>query len=148
MREEDTFHYRAIHPKGGNSAEVEYVDTWVSYSGRYKGADTFACMGPWLVTKDEIADPHNLAVSCHHQGRLITEDNTANLFFKTAEVIAFLSGYMTLYPGDIVSMGTALKKSAKGGAIQNVDLSKLGGPVSVTIEGLGTLSNGVRHVDG
>jgi 2-keto-4-pentenoate hydratase/2-oxohepta-3-ene-1,7-dioic acid hydratase in catechol pathway len=146
MRSEDTFHYRAIHPKAGDPKAIEYVDTWVSYPGRYKCCDTFACMGPWLVTKDEIGDPHNLAVSCSHQGQLVTEDNTENLFYKIPEVLAFLSSHLTLLPGDIVSLGTALKKSAQGGAVQNVDLNKLGGPVSVTIEKIGTLTNDVIHV--
>jgi 2-keto-4-pentenoate hydratase/2-oxohepta-3-ene-1,7-dioic acid hydratase in catechol pathway len=146
MRAEDTFHYRAIHPKAGDPKAIEYVDTWVSYPGRYKCCDTFACMGPWLVTKDEIADPHNLAVSCSHKDQLVTEDNTENLFYKIPEVLEFLSSHLTLLPGDIVSMGTALKKSAQGGAVQNIDLNKLGGPVSVTIEKIGTLANDVVHV--
>jgi 2-keto-4-pentenoate hydratase/2-oxohepta-3-ene-1,7-dioic acid hydratase in catechol pathway len=146
MRAEDTFHYRAIHPQAGDPKAIEYVDTWVSYPGRYKCCDTFACMGPWLVTKDEIADPHNLAVSCSHKGQLVTEDNTENLFYKIPEVIEFLSSHLTLLPGDIVSMGTALKKSVQGGAVQNIDLNKLGGPVSVTIEKIGTLTNEVVHV--
>lgn len=146
MRAEDTFHYRAIHPKADDPKAIEYVDTWVSYPGRYKCCDTFACMGPWLVTKDEITDPHKLAVSCSHQGKLVTEDNTENLFYKIPEVLAFLSSHLTLMPGDIVSMGTALKKSAQGGAVQNIDLNKLGGPVSVTIEKIGTLTNDVIHV--
>jgi 2-keto-4-pentenoate hydratase/2-oxohepta-3-ene-1,7-dioic acid hydratase in catechol pathway len=145
MRAEDTFHYRAIHPKGDGSNEIAYIDTWTSYPGRYKGSDTFACMGPWLVTTDEIPDPHALRVSCSHRGALVTDDNTVNLFYKVPEVIEFLSNYMTLLPGDIISMGTALKKSAAGGAVQNIDLNKLGGPVSVSIEGLGTLENSVRH---
>lgn len=146
MRGEDTFHYRAIHPNAKDPKEVEYVDTWVSYPGRYKCCDTFACMGPWIVTKDEISDPHNLAVSCSHKGQLVTEDNTQNLFYKIPEVLAFLSSHLTLLPGDIVSMGTALKRSARGGAVQNIDLNKLGGPVSVAIEKLGTLTNDVIHV--
>jgi 2-keto-4-pentenoate hydratase/2-oxohepta-3-ene-1,7-dioic acid hydratase in catechol pathway len=146
MRGEDTFHYRAIHPKAGDPQAIEYVDTWVSYPGRYKCCDTFACMGPWLVTKDEIDDPHNLVVACSHQGRLVTEDNTQNLFYKIPEVLEFLSSHLTLMPGDIVSMGTALKKSAQGGAVQNIDLNKLGGPVSVTIEKIGTLTNAVVHL--
>jgi 2-keto-4-pentenoate hydratase/2-oxohepta-3-ene-1,7-dioic acid hydratase in catechol pathway len=54
---------RRIHPNAGDPKAIEFVDTWLSYPGRYKCCDTFACMGPWLVTKDEIADPHNLAVS-------------------------------------------------------------------------------------
>jgi 2-keto-4-pentenoate hydratase/2-oxohepta-3-ene-1,7-dioic acid hydratase in catechol pathway len=121
------------------------VDTWVSYLGRYKGSDTFACMGPWLVTKDEIPDPHALQVTCSHRGKLVTDDNTANLFYKIPEVIEFLTTYMTLLPGDIVSMGTALRRTAHGGAIQNVDLNKLGGPVTVAIAGLGLLENSVMH---
>jgi 2-keto-4-pentenoate hydratase/2-oxohepta-3-ene-1,7-dioic acid hydratase in catechol pathway len=146
MRIEDTFHYRAIHPKAGDPKAIEYVDTWVSYPGRYKCCDTFACMGPWLVTKDEIEDPHKLAISCSHKGQVVTEDNTENLFYKIPEVIEFLSSHLTLLAGDIISMGTALKKSAQGGAVQNIDLNKLGGPVAVTIEKIGTLANDVVHV--
>ena len=146
MRDEDTFHYRAIHPKNGGHKEIEYVDSWVSYPGRYKGSDTYACMGPWVVTRDEIPDPHMLTVSCRHQGELVTEDNTENFFFKLPELLQFTSRYMTLEPGDIISMGTALKKSAQGGAVQNIDLNRLGGPVSVTIDKIGTLTNTVAHL--
>ena len=147
MRGEDTFHYRAIHPAKDDPARIEYVETWVSYPGRYKGSDTFSPLGPWLVTRDEIADPHALTVSCHHRGELVTADSTENLFYKVPEVLAFLSQYMTLLPGDVVSMGTALKRSAPGSrAVQNVELDKLGGPVSVSISGIGTLENPVELV--
>lgn len=146
MRDEDTFHYRAIHPKNGDGNEIEYIDSWVSYPGRYKGSDTFACLGPSIVTKDEIPDPHMLAVTCLHKDVLVTEDNTENLFYKVPELLEFITRYMTLEPGDIVSMGTALKKSAKGGAVQNIDLNRLGGPISVTIDKIGTLTNTVMHL--
>jgi 2-keto-4-pentenoate hydratase/2-oxohepta-3-ene-1,7-dioic acid hydratase in catechol pathway len=145
MRTDDTFHYRAIHPAEEGGDGIEYVDTWVSYSGRYKGTDGFGPIGPWIVTADEIPDPHDLTVTCVHQGRVITEDSTANLTHKVAEVISFISGYQTLEPGDIIAMGTALKASAAGGtAVQNVNLTRLGGPIEVTISGIGTLSNPVE----
>jgi len=144
MREDDTFHYRAIHPSRTNKQEIEYRDTWVSYPGRYKGADTFSPMGPWLVTKDDVPDCHALAITCSHQGELITADNTANLFFKLPQVIAFLTHYMTLLPGDIISMGTALKAGGGGKAVQNIPLHEKGGPVTVSIEGIGTLENPVE----
>jgi len=145
MREQDTFHYRAIHPKKDGTEGIEYVETWVSYSGRYKGSDGFGPIGPWIATADEIADPHALTVSCVHQGRLITEDSTENLTHKVADVISYLSGYQTLEPGDIIAMGTALKaSSAGGGAVQNVNLTELGGPIEVTISGIGTLRNPVE----
>jgi 2-keto-4-pentenoate hydratase/2-oxohepta-3-ene-1,7-dioic acid hydratase in catechol pathway len=148
MRGEDTFHYRAIHPAKNDPTQIEYVDSWVSYSGRYKGSDTFSPMGPWLVTRDEIADPHALTVSCSHKDELVTSDSTANLTYKVPEVLAFLSQFMTLMPGDIVSMGTALKRSAPGTrAVQNVELDKLGGPISVSVSGIGTLTNPVEIVD-
>ena len=147
MRAEDTFHYRAIHPAKDDPAKVEYLETWVSYPGRYKGSDTFSPLGPWIATREEIPDPHALTVSCRHRDELVTEDSTANLFYKIPEVLAFLSAYMTLLPGDVVSMGTALKRSAPGSrAVQNIELDKLGGPVSVAISGIGTLSNPVERL--
>ncbi|HWL59678.1 MAG TPA: fumarylacetoacetate hydrolase family protein [Microbacteriaceae bacterium] len=145
MRDADTFHYRAIHPDPESPDGIRYVDSWVSYPGRYKGSDTFGPIGPWVVTTDDIPDPHTLQITCSHNGNLITDDNTANLRFSVAEVISFASGYMTLEAGDLISMGTALKKSAKGGAVQNVDLTKLGGVIEVSIERIGTLSNPVEQ---
>jgi len=145
MRGQDTFHYRAIHPRKDGSEGVEYVDTWTTYPGRYKGSDGFGPIGPWIVTADAIADPHALTVSCVHQGRLVTQDSTANLLHKVADVISYMSEYQTLEPGDIIAMGTALKPSASGGsAVQNVNLTELGGPIEVTISGIGTLSNPVE----
>ena len=144
MRAQDTFHYRAIHPKQDGTAGIEYVDTWVTYSGRYKGSDGFGPIGPWIATADEIPDPHALTVTCVHQGRVITEDSTQNLTHKVADVVSYISGYQTLEPGDIIAMGTALKGASGGGAVQNVNLTELGGPIEVTISGIGTLSNPVE----
>jgi 2-keto-4-pentenoate hydratase/2-oxohepta-3-ene-1,7-dioic acid hydratase in catechol pathway len=145
MRAEDTFHYRAIHPRRDGADGIDYVDTWVTYSGRYKGTDGFGPIGPWIATADEIRDPHALTVTCVHQSRVITEDSTKNLTHKVADVVSFMSGYQTLEPGDIIAMGTALKASAAGGpAVQNVNLTHLGGRIEVTISGIGTLSNPVE----
>ncbi len=96
-------------------------------------------------TTDEIADPHALRITCSHDGRLITDDNTGNLRFSVAEVIAYMSRTMTFEAGDVIAMGTALKRSARGGAVQNVDLTALGGVIEVAIEGIGTLSNPVER---
>lgn len=145
MRQEDTFHYRAIHPDPDAEDGVRYVESWVTYPARYKGSDTFGPLGPWVVTTDEIEDPHSLGVTCTHDGSLVTDDSTANLRFSVAEVIAFASRYLTLEPGDVIGMGTALRSSATGGAVQNLDLNALGGRVEVSIERIGTLSNPVEH---
>jgi 2-keto-4-pentenoate hydratase/2-oxohepta-3-ene-1,7-dioic acid hydratase in catechol pathway len=150
MRAEDTFHYRAIHPRQDGTEGIEYVDTWVTYPGRYKGTDGFGPIGPWIATADEIPDPHALTVTCVHDSRVITEDSTRNLTYKVADVISYLSGYQTLEPGDIIAMGTALKASSSGAsagqntAVQNVNLTTLGGRIEVSISGIGTLSNPVE----
>lgn len=147
MRGEDTFHYRAIHPREGDDTVIEYIDTFVSYSGRYKCSDTFSPMGPWIILRDQVPDPHALAIRCDHKGELVTEDSTQNLTHKVPQVLEFISGYMTMLPGDIISMGTALKRlRGNGKAVQNVDLRVLGGPISVTIERIGTLSNSVSAI--
>lgn len=145
MRGEDTFHYRAIHPDADDPDGVRYVESWVSYPARYKGTDTFGPLGPWVVTSDDVPDPHDLRIQCRHDGRLITDDNTANLRFSVAEVVSFASTYSTLEPGDIIAMGTALRRSSTGGAVQNIDLNRLGGTVEVEIEGIGLLANPVQR---
>jgi len=145
MRAQDTFHYRAIHPRGADATQVDFVDTWVSYPGRYKGADTFCPAGPWIATRDSVPDPHALTITCSHQGRVATEDSTANLTWHTAEAIEFISSYQTLEPGDMVSLGTALKASGGGQPVQNVDLNTLDGPVEVEISRIGRLSNPVQR---
>jgi 2-keto-4-pentenoate hydratase/2-oxohepta-3-ene-1,7-dioic acid hydratase in catechol pathway len=77
MRAEDRVHYFALYPKKDDPNEVERVEQHLSYAARYKGADTFGPMGPWLVTKDEVPDPHALEVRCWHKDELIAEDSTA-----------------------------------------------------------------------
>ena len=145
MRGEDTFHYRAIQPANDDPRRIDYVDSWTTYPGRYKGSDTFSPLGPWLVTRDEIPDPHSLTVTCRHREEVVTEDSTGNLSNRIPEVLSFLSQFMTFLPGDILSLGTAVKRAAPGNrVVQNVELNKVGGPISVSIEGLGTLTNPVE----
>lgn len=143
MRAEDLFRYYALYPKKSNPNEVEKVEQHLSYAARYKGTDTFGCMGPWLVSADEIKDPDNLDVFCHAGGELIAEDSTRYYNFKVAEVLSFISRFHTLHAGDVVSMGTAFKPSANRKSIHHANLQVVPGPVDVEIEGLGKLSNPV-----
>lgn len=145
LRATDTFHYRAVHPDPGAADGVRHVESWVSYPARYKGADTFAPLGPWVVTADEIPDPHALRITCSVNGEQVTDDNTAHLRFRVADVIAFASRYLTLEPGDVIGMGTALQPSNTGRAVQNVDLNRPGSRVEVSIAGIGTLGNPVER---
>lgn len=71
-----------------------------------KTFDTFAPMGPWIVTKDEIADPHNLDISLEIGGETLQKSNTRELVFRIPELVEFISTVVTLEPGDVVATGT------------------------------------------
>jgi 2-keto-4-pentenoate hydratase/2-oxohepta-3-ene-1,7-dioic acid hydratase in catechol pathway len=105
-----------------------------------KTFDTFAPFGPEIVTADEIADPHNLAISLTLNGEVMQNSNTGNMIFQTPRLIAFLSSVMTLEPGDIISTGTP---AGVGFARKPPRWLKPGDEVTVRVEGLGELTNPV-----
>jgi 2,4-diketo-3-deoxy-L-fuconate hydrolase len=71
-----------------------------------KGCDTFGPIGPWLVTADEVADPQNLDMWLEVNGRRFQTGNTKTMVFGVAHLVSYISSFMTLYPGDIISTGT------------------------------------------
>lgn len=73
-----------------------------------KGCDTFGPIGPWLVTADEIADPQNLDLFLELNGKRMQDGNTRNMIFTVAELIANVSRYITLEPGDVLTTGTPI----------------------------------------
>lgn len=105
-----------------------------------KTFDTFGPLGPALVTADEIADPHDLDIQLTINGEVLQSSNTSNLIFSVNELIADLTSFMTLEPGDIISTGTP---SGVGSARKPQRWLRAGDVVAVTIEGLGTLENPV-----
>ena len=105
-----------------------------------KTFDTFAPMGPFVVTADEIEDPHKLAISLRLNGELMQNSNTSNLIFGVPQLIAFLSSVMTLQPGDIISTGTP---AGVGFARKPPRWLLPGDEVAVEVEGLGRLVNPV-----
>jgi 2-keto-4-pentenoate hydratase/2-oxohepta-3-ene-1,7-dioic acid hydratase in catechol pathway len=105
-----------------------------------KTFDTFAPIGPAIVTADEIADPHNLDISLTLSGEVMQSSNTRHLIFGVPKLIAFLSSVFTLEPGDIISTGTP---AGVGFARQPPRWLKPGDEVVVRVEGLGELVNPV-----
>jgi 2,4-didehydro-3-deoxy-L-rhamnonate hydrolase len=146
MREEDSFTLRYFRPDPATGGVVP-GEAHTSYPGRYKSSDTFAPMGPYLVTADEIPDPAALKISCSLGNRLVASDHTKNYVWNVANALAHITRTMTLLPGDIVSMGTGVggeeddQRSPQIPGVTKVNLVGFEGEVSVTIDGLGTLSN-------
>ena len=149
MRGEDRVHYYALYASEADPARIERREQHLSYAARYKGTDGFAPLGPWLATRDEIPDPQALDVVCSVGGDIVATDSTRYLTYSVAEVLAFLSRFQTLEPGDIVSMGTAFRvQEGATRSLHTADLQRVDGPVEISISGLGTLVNGVRRVAG
>jgi 2-keto-4-pentenoate hydratase/2-oxohepta-3-ene-1,7-dioic acid hydratase in catechol pathway len=138
MRAEDMFHYYAVYAKKDKPNETERVEQHLSYAARYKGTDTFGVLGPWLVTRDEVGNPDELAVQCKIGGELIADDSTRYYNYKVAEVVSFISQFHTLHPGDVISFGTAFKPGATRKSIHMANFQSVAGPVEITIAGLGT----------
>ena len=107
---------------------------------RGKSCDTFGPTGPWLVTADEIPDPHRLRISLTLNGRTMQDSNTSDLIFKIPFLVSYLSQSMTWEVGDLLSTGTP---GGVGHYRKPPVYLKPGDTVSVTVEGIGTLTNPV-----
>ena len=106
-----------------------------------KTFDTFAPMGPCLVTRDEIADPHNLEISLYLNGQRMQHSSTRNLIFKTELIVSYLSQVFTFEAGDVISTGTP---AGVGYTRKPPVFMKPGDRVRVEVEGLGVLENPVE----
>jgi 2-keto-4-pentenoate hydratase/2-oxohepta-3-ene-1,7-dioic acid hydratase in catechol pathway len=104
-----------------------------------KWMDTFAPMGPCLVTKEEVGDPHDLRIRLKVNGETKQDSNTGNMIFNIPELIEFTSRLMTLEPGDIISTGTPSGVGSSTG-----QFLKEGDVVEVEIEDVGVLRNVVE----
>lgn len=107
---------------------------------RGKSCDTFAPIGPSVVTADEVLDPHNLNIRFRLNGETLQDSNTCQLIFKTPELIEFLSSVITLEPGDVIATGTP---PGVGFARKPPIFMKPGDVAEVEIDLLGTLTNTV-----
>ena len=105
-----------------------------------KTFDTFAPMGPWIVTRDEIADPHALDISLEIGGEILQHSNTRELVFGVPALIEYISSVVTLEPGDIVATGTP---AGVGFARKPPRYLRAGDEVVIRIQGIGELRNPV-----
>ena len=111
--------------------QLERGGTW----DKGKGCDSFAPMGPWLVTKDEISNPHKLRLWLSVNGKMMQDGNTDDLIFNIPQLVSYCSQFMTLLPGDVISTGTPAGVGL--GFNPNIYL-KPGDEVALGIDGLGS----------
>jgi 2-keto-4-pentenoate hydratase/2-oxohepta-3-ene-1,7-dioic acid hydratase in catechol pathway len=106
VSEEDAYDYVAGYCLHNDYSEREYQLERGGNWSKGKGCDTFAPLGPVLVTKDEIADVHNLSMWLNVNGKRFQTSNTDQLIFNVPQVVSYISQFMTLLPGDVISTGT------------------------------------------
>jgi 2-keto-4-pentenoate hydratase/2-oxohepta-3-ene-1,7-dioic acid hydratase in catechol pathway len=106
-----------------------------------KNFPTFAPMGPWIISKDEVKDPHQLDISLSINGEKLQNSNTRELIFKLPQLISYISTMMPLMPGDIISTGTP---AGVGMGRSPQRWLRPGDDVVVEIAGIGTLRNPVE----
>jgi 2,4-diketo-3-deoxy-L-fuconate hydrolase len=106
VEEKDALDYVAGYCTANDVSEREFQiergPTW----DKGKGCDTFCPLGPWLVTKDEVPDPQNLAMHLDVNGHRVQDGNTKTMIFNVAHLVHYISHFMTLLPGDVIVTGT------------------------------------------
>ncbi len=134
VSEQDAMQYVAGYVLHNDVSEREFQlergGTW----DKGKGCDTFAPLGPWMVTPDEIPNPHQLRLWLSLNGKMMQDGNTDDLIFNIPQLISYLSHFMTLLPGDVISTGTPAGVGL--GFTPNIYL-KEGDIVELGIDGLG-----------
>ena len=136
---EHAFDYVAgyVNVNDVSARDLQFGDKqWV----RGKSLDTFCPIGPYMLTRDEVADPHNLKIRSILNGKVMQDSNTSNLIFTIPVLIEFISRAFTLLPGDIILTGTP---PGVGVFREPQVLLKAGDTITVEVEGLGTLTNPV-----
>lgn len=118
--------------------QLERGGTW----DKGKGCDSFGPVGPWLVTTDEISDPLALDLWLDVNGQRMQQGNTRTMIFDRAEIVSYVSRFMTLMPGDIIATGTPPGVSM--GQKPDPIYLKPGDVMTLGIEGLGTQRQEVR----
>ena len=123
--------YCTVHDVSEREFQIERGGTW----DKGKGCDTFGPIGPWLVTKDEVPNPQNLALWLEVDGHRYQNGNTRTMIFPVAKLVSYLSQFMTLHPGDMITTGTP---SGVGMAQKPAPIYlRPGQTVRLSVEGLG-----------
>lgn len=130
--------YCTIHDVSERAFQLERQGQWT----KGKSCDTFGPTGPWLVTKDEITDPQNLSMWLKVNGETMQDGSTSTMVYGVAYLVSYLSQFMSLQPGDIISTGTP---PGVGMGKKPPRYLKAGDVVELGIEGLGTQKQSVRN---
>ncbi len=106
VSEENAFEYIAGYALFNDVSERTFQAKRAGQWIKGKSHDTFGPLGPWLVTRDEVPDPGNLAMTCKVNGETRQNGSTSTLIFSVPHVVSYISQFITLHPGDVIPTGT------------------------------------------
>ncbi|MBK0020223.1 MULTISPECIES: fumarylacetoacetate hydrolase family protein [Brucella/Ochrobactrum group] len=129
--------YCTLHDVSERAFQIERAGQWT----KGKSCDTFGPTGPWLVTKDEVADPQDLKMWLTVNGETMQDGSTKTMVYGVRHLVSYLSQFMSLQPGDIISTGTP---PGVGMGMKPPRYLKAGDVVELGIEGLGSQKQNVR----
>ncbi len=141
VSEEDALDYLAGYVLHNDVSEREFQLERGGQWAKGKGCDTFAPIGPWMATPDEIPDVNNLRLWLKVNGKIMQDGNTDDFIFNVPQLISYLSQFMTLLPGDIISTGTP---HGVGLGFTPPVYLKPGDVVELGIDGLGSSTQHVK----
>jgi 2-keto-4-pentenoate hydratase/2-oxohepta-3-ene-1,7-dioic acid hydratase in catechol pathway len=117
--------------------QIEGTGQWT----KGKSFDSFGPLGPWLVTRDEVADPQALKIWLEVNGERRQDSNTSNMIFPVAHLVSYISRFFTLMPGDVIPTGTP---PGVGHGMKPPVFLKPGDVIRLGVEGLGVQSQEVK----
>mgnify|MGYP006275266497 FL=1 len=139
VSQKDALNYVAGYCVVNDVSEREYQLERGGSWDKGKGCDTFGPIGPWMVTRDEVPNPQKLHMWLDHNGQRMQDGNTKTMIFGVAKLVSYVSQFMTLNPGDVITTGTppgvgmGIKKNGKPAPV----FLKAGDTMALGIEGLG-----------
>ena len=139
VSQKDALNYVAGYCVVNDVSEREYQLERGGSWDKGKGCDTFGPIGPWMVTRDEVPNPQKLHMWLDHNGQRMHDGNTKTMIFGVAKLVSYVSQFMTLNPGDVITTGTppgvgmGVKKNGKPAPV----FLKAGDTMALGIEGLG-----------
>ena len=144
VSEKDAMEYLAGYVLHNDISEREYQ---LERSGQWvkgKSCDTFAPVGPFIATKDEIQNPHKLNLWLSLNGKIMQQSNTSDMIFDIPKLISYISNFMTLLPGDLISTGTPF---GVGLGLDPQQYLKHGDVMELGIDGLGISKQYVKSFE-
>jgi len=138
VRAANAMDYVVGYTVSNDYAVRDYLENFYRPNLRVKNRDAYTAIGPWLVDADDVPDPHALGLRTRVNGEVTQDGSTSDMIHRVDALVSYISQWVTLDPGDVILTGTP---AGVGKGMKPPRFLKDGDTVTVTIDGIGTLTN-------